>query len=154
MHYVQKNLVEARIPQDDPFFYYPLGLRWPPIPTRGFFPKHPVELARKMVLIDIEVIEVPLDYNILLGCRYMYTMKEMASFVFHTMIFPHNGKVVTIDKLTHYEPHLITNLDNILPLIGAQPKVSPFMEIGIFQDPLLLGIYQDDPPCIPPLDSA
>jgi hypothetical protein len=70
------------------------------------------------------------------------------------MIFPHNGKVITVDQLTHYEPCPTMNLDKIIPLIGAQLEFSPFVEMGpgIFQDPLLLGTYQGDPPCIPPSD--
>ena len=34
-------------------------------------------------MIDVEVIDAQLNYNILLGCGYMYTMKEMASLVSH-----------------------------------------------------------------------
>jgi hypothetical protein len=59
----------------------------------------PIELGGKTILIDIEVIDFHLDYNILFGRRYMYAMKEVASSVFHTMMFPHNGKIVTIDQL-------------------------------------------------------
>jgi len=54
-----------------------------------------------MVSIDIKVVDAPLDYNIHLGRTYMYEMKLIASFVFWTMIFPHKGKFVTIDQLTH-----------------------------------------------------
>jgi len=107
-----------------------------------------------MVLIEIEVIDAPLDYNILLGHSYIYMMKAMTSFMFHTMIFPQNGKVITIDQLTHYEPHPTMNLDNILPLIGEQLDISPVMEmgLGIFQFPSLLVTYQGDPPFISPLE--
>jgi len=45
-----------------------------------------------MVLIDIEVVDAPLDYNILLGRSYMYAMKAVSSLVFRTMMFPHAGK--------------------------------------------------------------
>jgi hypothetical protein len=109
-----------------------------------------------MVSIDIEVIYAPLDYETLLKCSYMYAIKVMNSFVFLTMIFAHNEKVITVDQLTHYEPHPIANLDNILPLIGAQLEVSPFMEmgLGIFQDPSLFDTYQCDPLGIPPSNST
>jgi hypothetical protein len=65
----------------------------------------PIELGGKTILIDIEVIDAQLDYNILFGRNYMYAMKAVASSVFRTMMFPHNGKIVTIDQLTHYEPN-------------------------------------------------
>jgi hypothetical protein len=88
-----------------------------PSQPEGLYQNVPIELGGKMILIDIKVIDAPLDYNILFGCSYMYAMKFMASSVFHTMLFPHNGKIVTIDQLTHYEPNHSGNIDNVLPLI-------------------------------------
>jgi hypothetical protein len=73
-----------------------------PSSPEGLFQNVHVELGGKTILIDIEVIDAPLDYNILFGRRYMYAMKAIASSVFHTMMFPHNGKNATIDQLTHY----------------------------------------------------
>jgi len=70
-----------------------------------------------MIMIYIKVINAPLDYNILFRHNYMYAMKFVVSFVFCTMLFPHNGKVVTINQLTHYEPNYLGNIDNIIPLI-------------------------------------
>ena len=76
-----------------------------------------MELRGKTILIDIEVIDAPLDYNILFRHSYMYAMKAVASFVFRKMMFPHNGKIVTIDQVSHYKPNPSANIDNILPLI-------------------------------------
>ena len=53
-------------------------------------------LARKMVLIDIKVINAQLDYKLLLGRSYMYTMRAVASTVFCLMMFPHEGKIVMV----------------------------------------------------------
>ena len=41
---------------------------------QGILTNVPVELSRKIVLIDIEVVNAQLDYNLLLGRSYMYTM--------------------------------------------------------------------------------
>jgi hypothetical protein len=89
-----------------------------------------VELGGKTILIDIEVIDAPLDYNILFGCSYMYAMKVVASSVFRTIMFPHNGKIVTIDQVSHYEPNPSANLDNILPLIHTNKDAYPLIEMG------------------------
>jgi hypothetical protein len=70
-----------------------------PSSPEGLFQNVPVELGGKTILIDIEFIDAPLDYNILFGCSYMYTMKVVASSVFHTMMSPHNGKIITIDQV-------------------------------------------------------
>jgi hypothetical protein len=111
-----------------------------------------VELGGKTILIDIEVIDAQLDYNILLGRSYMYAMKAVASSVFRTIMFPHNGKIVTIDQVSHYEPNPSASLDNILPLIHTNKDVYPLVEMGpgIFKDPSLLGTYHGAPPLLPP----
>jgi hypothetical protein len=123
-----------------------------PSSPEGLFQNVPVELGGKTILIDIEVIDAQLDYNILFGRTYMYAMKAVASSVFRTIMFPHNGKIVTIDQVTHYEPNPSANLDNILPLIHSNKDIYPLVEMGpgIFKDPSLLGTYHGAPPLLPP----
>jgi hypothetical protein len=67
-------------------------------------------------------------------------------------MFPHNGKIVTIDQVSHYEPNPSANLDNILPLIHTNRDAYPLVEMGpgIFKDPSLLGTYHGAPPLLPP----
>ena len=55
-----------------------------------------------MVMVDVEVIDTQLDYNILLGRSYMYAMKGVSSSVFHIMMFSFNGNVVTLDECNYY----------------------------------------------------
>jgi hypothetical protein len=101
-----------------------------PSSPEGLFQNVPIELGGKTILIDIEVIDAPLDYNILFGHSYMYAMKAVASSVFQTMMFPHNGKIVTIDQVSHYEPNPSSNLDNILPLIHTNQDAYPLSRNG------------------------
>ena len=70
----------------------------------GLFRNCPITLAGKIVCVDVEVIDAPLDYNILLGRSYTYAMSVVPSAVHRKMFFPHNGKIVTIDQLTYHEP--------------------------------------------------
>jgi hypothetical protein len=123
-----------------------------PSSPEGLFQNVHVELGGKTILIDIEVIDAPLDYNILFGRSYMYAMKAVASSVFQTIMFPHNGKIVTIDQVSHYEPNPSANLDNILPLIHTNKDAYPLIEMGpgIFKDPSLLGTCHGAPPLLPP----
>jgi hypothetical protein len=74
-------------------------------------------------------------------------MKVISSSVFHTMMFPHNGKIVTIDQLTHYEPNHSANIDNILPLVHTSLDYFSVIDMGpkIFKDPSLLGEYHEAP---------
>ena len=54
-------------------------------------------------MIDIEVFNAQLDYNLLLGRSYMYAMQAVASTVFQLMMFSHEGKIVTVDQLTYHD---------------------------------------------------
>jgi hypothetical protein len=125
--------------------------RWPSSP-KGIFQNVPVELGDKTILIDIEVIDAPLDYNILFGHSYMYSMKAVASSVFRTMMIPHNRKIITIDQVSHYEPNPSGNINNILPLVHSNHEAYPLIEMGpiIFKDPSLLGTYHGAPPLLHP----
>jgi hypothetical protein len=82
----------------------------------------------------------------------MYVMKAVASSVFQTMMFPHNGKIITIDQVSHYEPNPSANIKNILPFIHTNPDTYPLIEMGpeIFKEPSLLGMYHGAPPLIHP----
>jgi hypothetical protein len=48
----------------------------------GIFPSLPIELASKTFFVEVEVIDVNLDYNILLGHTCFYALKVVASYVF------------------------------------------------------------------------
>jgi hypothetical protein len=63
----------------------------------GILPAFPVQLGGKTVEVDVEVVDAPLNYNLLLGCNWTYAMTTIISFVFCTLCFPHDGKIVTID---------------------------------------------------------
>lgn len=108
----------------------------------------PLSLAGKTVFLDIEVVDAPLDYNIILGRSYMYSMKAVASSIFDTMMFPHNGKIVSLDQLTYYDPKPQTNLDNVFPTLGRSQPIPSSTGVGpdVFKDSTLLGTYHGPPP--------
>jgi hypothetical protein len=60
----------------------------------------PVQLGGKTVEVDLEVVDAPLDYNLLLGHTWTYAMTVVVSFVFYTLCFPRDGKIVTIGHLS------------------------------------------------------
>jgi hypothetical protein len=123
-----------------------------PSSPEGIFQNFLVELRGKNILIDIEFIDSPLDYNILFGHIYMYAVKNVACSMFLTMMFPHNRKIITIDQVSHYEPNHSSNIDNILPLFHTSSDTYPLMDMGpeIFKDPSFLGEYHGAPPLIHP----
>ena len=63
-------------------------------------PKLPIALGGKIVYIDMMVVQGPLDFNLLLGCDYVYVMEALISSLFRVMCFPYDRRVVIIDQLT------------------------------------------------------
>ena len=66
----------------------------------GILPHFPITLGGKIVCMNFMVVQGPLDFNLLLGCDYVYAMKVVVSTLFQVMYFPHDGKIVTIDQLS------------------------------------------------------
>ena len=48
----------------------------------GILPSLKVQLGGKTITIEVEVVDAPLDYNILLGRNWMYSMQAVASSLF------------------------------------------------------------------------
>ena len=101
----------------------------------------------KTILVDVEVIDAPLDYNILLGRSYMYAMQAVDSSVFCMILFPHNGKITTVDQMTYYYPKSHLNPNNVLPTIEGSQPISSLTGIGprVFKDSTLLRTYYGPP---------
>lgn len=55
-----------------------------------------IELGGKIVTVEVEVIDRPLDYNILLGIPWVYAMAFVVSTYFRMIAFPHKGKIIVI----------------------------------------------------------
>ena len=75
-------------------------LFWP----HFILPSLEVQLGGKTVAIEVEVVDAPLDYNILLGWNWMYSMQAVASSLFRVVCFPFNGKIVMIDQMSFRNP--------------------------------------------------
>ena len=76
---------------------------------RGFHPYGilqdlPKEVEGKTVNLDVEVVDAPLDYNLLLGHNWSYAMTVIVSSVFRLIMFPHKGNIVKIDQLMYFHP--------------------------------------------------
>ena len=63
----------------------------------GILQDLPIEVEGKIINLDVEVVDAPLDYNLLLGHSWSYAMTSVVSSVFHFIMFPHKGKIVKID---------------------------------------------------------
>jgi hypothetical protein len=77
----------------------------------GTLPQFPITLGGKTIFIDVMVVQDPLDFSLLLGRDYVYAMKPIVSTLFHVISFPHDGRVVTIDQLSFFDPSWIVSLN-------------------------------------------
>jgi hypothetical protein len=89
----------------------------------GIIPTFPVQLGGKTVEVDVEVVDVPLDYNLLLGHNWTYAMIVIISSVFCTLCFPHEVKIVMIDQLSFVHASPKESVGPSIPVIdNSQPK--------------------------------
>jgi hypothetical protein len=98
-----------------------------------------VQLGGKTVEVDVEVVDVPLEYNLLLGCNWTYAMTVVVSYVFHTLFFPHEGKIVTIDKLCFAHPSLNASVGPSIPVIENSRKA--IKDVGVKMYSSLMGRF-------------
>jgi hypothetical protein len=77
----------------------------------GTLPEFPITLGGKIVFIDVMVVRDPLDFALLLGRDYVYSMKAIVSTLFRMIYFPHDGRIVTINQLSFIGPDWITYLN-------------------------------------------
>ena len=88
----------------------------------GILPAFEIKLASKAVSVEVEVIDAPLDYNLLLRRNWTYAMFVVASAVFRVVVFPHEGKLVTVDQLDFTRKGRLESKDSTVPLVDkAKP---------------------------------
>ena len=88
----------------------------------GILPSLKVCLGGNTIAIKVEVVDAPLDYNLLLGKNWMYSMQAFASSLFRIVCFPHNGKIVTIDQMAFKNPPVSASLKASVPKVEhSQP---------------------------------
>ena len=64
---------------------------------KGYLASYPIILSGKIVMVDIKVVDKKLDYNLFSGHSWTYTMTAIVSTIFHIILFPLDGNIVTMD---------------------------------------------------------
>jgi hypothetical protein len=98
-------------------------------------------LGGKTVTVDVEVVDAPLDYNLLLEISWFYAMTIVASSVFRCVQFPHQGKIVTIDQLDFYTPDARIPTTNNIPFLGDHPVTYESVGVGLLKYSILMGTF-------------
>jgi hypothetical protein len=102
-------------------------------------PLFQVQLGGKTVEIEVEVVDAPLDYNILLGHNWIYAMSVVVSSIFHILCFPHEGKIVTIDQLSFSCSSSSASVGPLVPIVKNSQKETE--KIGVRMYPYLMGTF-------------
>jgi hypothetical protein len=71
----------------------------------GILPQFLITLGGNTFLVNMLVVQGPLDFNMICGHDYVYVMNFVVSTLVCGMYFPHNGRIVTIDHLSSYNHH-------------------------------------------------
>ena len=82
-------------------------------------------------------------------------MKAVPFVVFHTISFPHQGNIVTVDQLDLCTSYLRSNIELTIPLIKHYSTKPKIIGVGLFKDSSLVGIFPSspfDPPLIVPIN--
>jgi hypothetical protein len=89
--------------------------------------------------VDVEVVDAPLDYNLLLGCNWTYAMTVVMSSIFHTLCFPHEGKIVMIDQLSFLYASPNESILPSIPMIDNSQPTTKYIGVRMYSS--LMGTF-------------
>jgi hypothetical protein len=100
-----------------------------------------IQLGGKTVFVDVEVVDDPLDYNLLLGRSWFYAMTVITLSMFQCLHFLYQGKIVTIDQLDYCSPDAHTPPANNVPFLGYSKITYKSVGVGILKDSFLMDAF-------------
>ena len=89
--------------------------------------------------VDVEVVDGPLDYNIILGRPSVYAMTTFVSTYFRMISFPYKGTITVINQLSFFA--------SASPVTGSvmffhTPQLAlQNISVGILKDSTLMGTF-------------
>jgi hypothetical protein len=97
-----------------------------------------VHLGGKIMCIKVEVVDAPLDYNLLLGRSWTYAMHVVVTTVFRVLLFPHEGRIVSIDQLS-FSCHDPSSGASTVPMIDNPQH--DIVNVGVGLCPPFMGTF-------------
>jgi hypothetical protein len=110
----------------------------------GILPAFLVQLSGKTVGVEVEAVDAPLDYILLLGRNWTYAMIALVSSVFCTLCFPHKGKIVTIEQLSFAYSSPNASLGQSIPVINNSRPATENVSVGMYSS--LMGTFNFSSP--------
>ena len=112
----------------------------------GILTAFPIELGGKIVTLEVEVVNAPLYYNLLLGRSWFYPMRVVTSTVYRSVFFPHQGKIVSIDQLDYCTRNLCFDTVTNVPFVSNSHQVPELVGARLFKEPCLMGVFSPPVP--------
>ena len=103
-------------------------------------------MGGKTIIIEVEVVDAPLDYNILLGRNWMYNMQAIASSLFQVVCFLFNGNIITIDQNSFQNPCVNASSGASIPIINHSQLETKNVGVGMY--PSLMGTFSCPTPIL------
>lgn len=97
-----------------------------------------MELGVENFSIDVEFVDALIDYNLLLDWSCIYVMTIVASSVFQTLQFPHQGRIVTIDQLNYCRLKIRNHGSNNIPFVDDSKLFYESVGVGLLMDSSLM----------------
>ena len=117
MHYFNVLLEILRIPKASSIEYSTYYFQGKVFCPQSILPVFKIKLVGKLVSAEVEVIHSPLDYNLLLGRSWTYTMCSIPSVVLRVVVFPHEGKLVNVDQIDFTQKGRMESNESVVPLV-------------------------------------
>jgi hypothetical protein len=102
-------------------------------------PSFLVQLGGKTVKVDVKVVNAPLDYNLLLGHNWTYSMTRVMSSIFHTFYFPREGKKRMIDQFSFVHTIRNASVGSSVPMIDNSQQETK--DVGVKMCSSFIGIF-------------
>ena len=90
----------------------------------------------------MEVVDAPIDYNLLLGRSWTYAIEVVPSSYFRCIKFLHEGKLVTIDQLSFCNAP--NEFGTVVPLVDNSTPACENIGVGIYSS--LMGSFNINAP--------
>jgi hypothetical protein len=110
----------------------------------GILPTFLVQLGGKTIEVELEVVDAPLDYNLLLRRNWTYAMVVVILSVFCVLCFPHQGEIVTIDQLSFAYSSPNTSIGLSIPMIDNSQKTTENISVWMYSS--LMGTFDFSTP--------
>ena len=92
------------------------------------------------------MVDAPLDYNILLGRNWMYSMQVVDYSLFRVICSPFNGKIVTIDQKSFHNLSVNASSRASILIIDHSQSTTGSVAVGMY--PSVMGTFRHPAPVL------